>query len=95
MNEAELIQQNGRITMNETETIRDFLARNFLLSTDGFPMDNEASLLDGGVIDSTGILELTLFVEETFEIDIEDHEITPENFDSVNSIVRYVNSKRS
>jgi len=73
--------------------IRDFLAENFLLRTDGFPYGDDASLLDEGVVDSTAVLELTLYLEETFGISIPDEEIVPENLDSVDRIVAYVESK--
>jgi acyl carrier protein len=81
--------------MDARESIRRFLVENFLLRSNGFHLTDDASLLEAGVIDSTGILELTLFVEETFEIKIADEEISPENFDSVNRIVTYVQSKRA
>jgi len=81
--------------MNTSEQIRNYLAENFLLSTTGFPLDDDASLLESGVVDSTGVLELTLFVEETFRVKVLDEEIVPENFDSVGRITRYVNTKEN
>ncbi len=75
------------------EQIREFLAENFLLSSSGFTMDDDASLLEEGVVDSTGVLEVISFVEETFAIEVADEDITPENFDSVARIAAYVTSK--
>ena len=80
--------------MNTAEQIRSFLAENFMLSSDGFTLVDDASLLEAGVVDSTGILELTMFVEDTFGVEVADQEIVPENFDTVNAIVDYVASKK-
>ena len=51
------------------------------------------SLLDAGLIDSTGILELVAFIETEFSIQMADTDIVPENLDSVETIVRYVDGK--
>ncbi|HXJ84919.1 MAG TPA: acyl carrier protein [Candidatus Methylomirabilis sp.] len=57
-------------------------------------LGDEASLLDAGVIDSVGILELLAFLEQTFGIRISDEELSPEHFDSVEALVRFVEAKR-
>jgi acyl carrier protein len=71
------------------------LAENFLFSDHGFDLDDDVSLLDAGVIDSTGILELTMLVEETFGIEVRDEEIVPENFDSVDFLAAFIEGKRA
>lgn len=82
------------ITKTDTrEQIRSFLAENFLLSSDGFTLDDDASLLEAGVVDSTGVLEVILFVEETFGVEVADDEIVPDNFDTVNKMAAYIESK--
>jgi acyl carrier protein len=53
----------------------------------------EESLLESGIVDSTGILELVLFLEEQFSIKIEDEEITPENLDTINNMVAFLEKK--
>lgn len=63
--------------------IRQYIADNFLFSDDGYQLSEDASLLEEGIVDSTGVLELVMFVKETFNITVEDEEIVPENFDSV------------
>jgi len=75
------------------ETIRKFLADNFLLSDGDFNLADDASLLEEGVVDSTGVLELITFVEDTFQIAVDDEDVTPDNFDSVSKIASYVRSK--
>lgn len=72
------------------EQIRDFLQQNFLYAGDAHRLDDDASLIESGVIDSTGVLELVLFVEETYRIQVEQEDLQPENFDSVRSVVEYV-----
>jgi len=56
-------------------------------------MDDRCSFLENGIIDSTGILELVGFLEETFEIAIEDEELVPENLDSISNVVHYIQTK--
>ena len=58
------------------------------------PLAGTDSLLETGVIDSVGVLELIQFVESTYEIEIPDAEVLPENLDSIDAITRYVSSKR-
>ena len=79
--------------MKIEEQIKDYICRNLLYSNNGFPCSDEESFLDQGIIDSVGIMQLVLFVEEEFKISIEDREITPMNFDSVARLAGYVRSK--
>ncbi len=71
------------------EQIRDFLTVNFLYGED-VQLDDDASLLGQGVLDSTGVLELVLFVEETYGISVDEADLQPENFDSVNRLTDYI-----
>ncbi len=73
--------------------IRAFLEENYLLSDDGSNLDESTSLLDEGIIDSTGVLELITFLEDEFGITVEDDEILPENLDSLAKITGYVERK--
>ncbi|GAB4267281.1 MAG: acyl carrier protein [Candidatus Promineifilaceae bacterium] len=79
--------------MEIKQAIRQFITENFLFSTDEFPFDDDASFLEEGVIDSTGTLELVIFLEETFGFEVEDHEIEPDNFDSINKLAAYIARK--
>jgi len=73
--------------------IRNFIFENFLIGRNDNELRNDASFLDEGIIDSTGILELVSFIEETYGIRVEDEELIPENLDSVNNIVSYIERK--
>jgi len=75
--------------------IVDFIVTNFLFDEGEKTLNETESLLESGVIDSTGVLELVAFIEETYQIRIEDEEIMPENLDSVENIVTFVSYKLS
>jgi acyl carrier protein len=75
--------------------LRSFLAENFLLGEEFRGLPGSASLIEAGIIDSTGVLELVGFLEEAFEIEITDSELVPENLDSIDNVVRFVGAKRN
>lgn len=78
----------------EIETkIQTYIAENLLFSDNGFPYNNEASFLQEGIVDSIGVMELVNFVENTFNITIEDHELIPDNLDSVKQLSNFIRSK--
>ena len=79
--------------MTIEEQIREYVVDNFLFSEDGYHLPEDASFLEEGIVDSTGVLELVMFVEETFNITVEDDEILPENFDSVSQLAAYIRRK--
>ena len=78
--------------MDYLATIRSFISENFLFGDD-VQLDNDTSFLDAGIIDSTGVLELISFVEETYNIKVDDEEIIPENFDSLKNVSDYLEQK--
>ena len=73
--------------------VRRFIGENFLFRDDGDAITHDASLLDSGIIDSTGVLELVSFLETTFGIEVQDEEMLPENLDSIRAIANYVGRK--
>lgn len=72
--------------------VREFIVANFLFG-DREGLDDEGSLIDGGVIDSTGVVELVAFLEQQFAVAIADAELVPENFDSIRRIAAFVDRK--
>ncbi len=66
---------------------------NFMLGKSPEDLSDSGSLLDLGIIDSTGILELVQYIEETFEITIDDAELVPENLDSVDNLIGFIQKK--
>lgn len=77
---------------NLKEKIRAFIVENFLFGDDN-GLKDDTSFLDEGIIDSTGVLELVTYLEEEFEIQVEDEELIPENLDSINNIAVYLEGK--
>lgn len=73
--------------------IRAFIAESFLFRDDASSLSSTESLIEAGLIDSTGVLELVTFLEERFRLSVADVEITPENLDSIQAIVAYVEKK--
>jgi acyl carrier protein len=73
--------------------IRDFVTTNFYVA-DPNALEDGTSLLDQGIIDSTGVLEVIMFVESAFGVTVEDAEMLPENLDSIERIAAFVQRKR-
>lgn len=81
--------------MSVEQKVRGYIAENFLFASDAGELPNDGSFLDMGIIDSTGVLEIIFFIEEEFGIKVQDHEMLPENLDSVNNIVRFVEARQN
>jgi len=76
------------------QSIRKHVMENYLFTSDDSELDDGDSLMLRGIIDSTGALEVILFLEETFGITVDEEEMIPENLDSVDQIVAYLARKR-
>ena len=75
------------------EQVRSFIIENFLFGSGGESLQEKDSLMDKGIIDSTGVLELVSFLEDNYSIEVEDEELIPDNLDSIESIARFVERK--
>ena len=73
--------------------VRNFLLDNFVMGGN-VEIADDASFMKGHILDSTGFIELILFIEETFGVKVDDDEMLPENFDSLLNIESYVGRKR-
>jgi acyl carrier protein len=80
--------------MNYAEEIRTFIVTNFLYG-DASSLKEDTSFLDSGIVDSTGMLELIMFLETTCGVKVEPEEMVPENLDSINRLVRFISSKQT
>ena len=80
------------INMSYLESVREFIVENFLFG-DEEGLENDSSFFDSGIVDSTGILEIVSFIEEEFEVKVEDEDLVPENFSSVVTIDQYLQRK--
>ncbi|MBT3179091.1 MAG: acyl carrier protein [Desulfobacula sp.] len=71
------------------EKIRSFMIENFLFGED-IDLKDDTSFLEEGIIDSTGVLELIEYLEEEFNIQIDDEDLIPENLDSLNNLEQFI-----
>lgn len=81
--------------MEIREQIRTFIINNFLDGEDDGSLTDDISLERAHIVDSARALELILFLEETFNFEVDNDEATPENFDSLANIVAYAQRKLS
>lgn len=79
--------------MSVEASIRNYILENYLFTDDPAALNSEDSFLEKGILDSTGILEVIYFLEETYGIKIQDNDMTPENLDSVNNIAAFIERK--
>lgn len=79
--------------METKEKVRQFIVTNFYVAQPA-SLKDDASLLDAGIVDSTGVLEVINFIESEFGLSVDDAEMVPENLDTVNNIVAFVNKKK-
>ncbi|MDE2119420.1 MAG: acyl carrier protein [Betaproteobacteria bacterium] len=76
------------------QQVRTYIRENFLMGADDLEFGDADSLLDRHIVDSTGILELILYLEEAFGVRVLDAEMVPENLDSLNAIAAFVQRKQ-
>ena len=79
-------------TTSHAKEIRDYIVTNFLFG-EADSLQDDASFIDSGVLDSTGMLELVLFLETAFQIKVAAEELVPDNLDSVNRAAAFVTHK--
>lgn len=81
--------------MSIKNEVKQFILKNYLFTTDESRLADGDSLTQKGVVDSTGILELIMHLEESYGIKVADEEMVPENLDSVETIAAFVERKRA
>jgi acyl carrier protein len=80
---------------NIEQSIRAYIAENILFSNNGYPLADDASFLESGVVDSMNVMEIVSFAEKEFGIAVRDHEIVPANFDSVANLTSFIRRKQA
>ena len=78
--------------MTTIDAVRSFILTNFYVP-ETISLADDMSLLELGIVDSTGVLEVTSFLEREYGIDIADDEIVPANMDSIRAIAAFVETK--
>ena len=81
--------------MSYEEILRKYILENYLFTDDKSELNNNDSFLDLGIIDSTGIMEVVLFIETEFDIEVDDEELLPENLDTINNLVKFIASRQA
>lgn len=76
------------------QKLREFITTHFLFGDTSNRLGDHDSLLEKGIIDSTGVVHLVSFVEEAFGITVKDEEIIPENFDTIGRLTLFVQKKQ-
>ena len=74
--------------------LKKFIIKSFLGQKENKEISEDDSLLDSGLIDSSGVFELVGFIEKEFKIEISDGEITPDNFETISQLIAFINTKR-
>jgi acyl carrier protein len=76
------------------QELHQFIRDNFLFGQEDVVLHDQDSFLERGIIDSTGVLELVMFLEKTYHIHVDDEDLIPANLDTIDNLVRYVTRKR-
>ena len=79
--------------MNVKTALEQFIVEEIMLADSGTKVDPDASLITDGTLDSLGLLRLIAFIEEQFDIEVEDGEVVPDNFQSLNVMESFLASK--
>ena len=74
--------------------IRQFVVNELLMGDASAMLNDGESFLETGTIDSTGVLEVVMFLEQSFGMTVDDRDLVPENLDSVDSLVQFVMRKK-
>lgn len=83
----------GAKRVTSSDVIREFIRETMLFGDETFDLHDELPLLDEGIVDSTGVIELVVFVEDRFGISVGAGELVPENFDSIANLSAMVDRK--
>jgi acyl carrier protein len=82
------------VTEQEVKTrLHDFILDVFFL-TEATQLTDDVSLIESGIVDSTGILDIILFIEDEFGVEVGDQEAIPDNLESINQIAAFVERKQ-
>lgn len=73
--------------------ITKFIRENFIAGRSDVTLDPDQSLIESGIMDSTGVLELVEFLESTYGIRVEDEELVPENLETITNILKFLQTK--
>ncbi|HAG94791.1 MAG: acyl carrier protein [Pseudomonadales bacterium] len=81
--------------MPTREKLKNYILENYLFTDDQSALNDSDSFMEQGIIDSTGIMEVVFFLEEEFDIQVQDEEMIPENLDSIDNLVAFVEKRQA
>jgi acyl carrier protein len=81
--------QDGLADHDIASRIRGYIVESFLFGDDGGLQDSDP-LIESGVIDSTGVMEIVAFLEETFSMEIDEEDLVADNLDSIERLAAFV-----
>ena len=81
--------------MDSSEIIKNFITNDILTDANKTNLRYEDSLLETGIIDSLGIMKMLAFLSEKFDLNVEDEEVIPENFETINAITTFIEKKKT
>jgi acyl carrier protein len=81
--------------MSIEQALRAHILENFMYSGAGDDLSDDLALFEGGIIDSTGVLELVAFIEQSFSITVDDADLLPENFATISAMARFIRARRA
>jgi acyl carrier protein len=85
--------KRGFLMSEIISVITEFIRENFIAGRSDVTLDPDQSLIESGIMDSTGVLELVEFLESTYGIRVEDEELVPENLETINNILKFLQTK--
>ncbi|MFH1129697.1 MAG: acyl carrier protein [Pseudomonadota bacterium] len=80
--------------MGIEQQLQEYIIENFMYSGEVDKLSLDLHLFDNGIVDSTGVLELVAFLEESFELQVDDSEMVPENFATISQLAAFVRRKQ-
>jgi acyl carrier protein len=80
--------------MSVESKLRSYVLENFLFTQDQAQLASSDSFMEKGILDSTGIMEVIIFIEQEFDLSVKDEEMVPENLDSIDKLVAFVGRKQ-
>ena len=80
--------------MEIKESIKEFIINELLVDNSTVTIENDTQLISSGLINSISTLELVVFIEETFSIELDAHEVNKENLETLNIIEKFINTKK-
>ena len=80
---------------NVKKQLRDYIVENFLFGDTEMEFSDSDSFMEKGILDSTGILDVILYLEENFNMKVEDDELIPDNLDSIDNLTAFIEQKKA